>query len=127
MRLTIHIDTDSAAFDGAAAGPEVARILRDIADRAEAAGADADATGPVRDINGNTVGRVLIYDADDIRYRLEDLDAGRSTYFNDVNASAVPDAVAEIRDGRGRPFLWAENADDAVAVVKALQVATGTV
>jgi hypothetical protein len=34
MKFHVHIDTGNAAFEGAA-GPELARILRDIADTVE--------------------------------------------------------------------------------------------
>jgi hypothetical protein len=57
--FTLEIDTANAAFANAALeddpGPEVARILRSIADKI-----DEDRIGgapvPLRDINGNTVG-----------------------------------------------------------------------
>ena len=58
--FSLRIETENAAFCDDLTGepapaPEVARILRDLADRIEA---EADAAGPfrLRDINGNTVG-----------------------------------------------------------------------
>jgi hypothetical protein len=51
-KFRVEIDTFNAAFEDGA-HQEVARILREIADRVEQ-GSDG---GPVRDINGNTVGR----------------------------------------------------------------------
>lgn len=50
-RFTLTIDTDNAAFDPDPA-PEVARILRQTADRVEA----GVTSGAARDINGNRVG-----------------------------------------------------------------------
>jgi hypothetical protein len=52
FRLTIH--TDSAAFDGADCGPELARILRGLADRLESG--TGIPLGVLRDVNGNKVG-----------------------------------------------------------------------
>jgi hypothetical protein len=56
-QITITIQTGNAAFEDAPAS-EVARILRDLADRFENEGA-LDAT-PLRDHNGNKVGVVRI-------------------------------------------------------------------
>lgn len=53
--ITITIHTDGAAFDPDPR-PEVARILRDLADRLEA-GHDPE---KLRDINGNAAGEVTI-------------------------------------------------------------------
>ncbi|USN14482.1 hypothetical protein PAPPERLAPAPP_01130 [Brevundimonas phage vB_BpoS-Papperlapapp] len=49
----LEIDTGNAAFDDDAKPGELARILRDLADKIEN-GADM---GAVRDVNGNRVGR----------------------------------------------------------------------
>lgn len=58
MRVTITFSCDGAAFDEPAT--EIARILREIAKRAER-GDDAPAPGlSVFDINGNRVGQWLI-------------------------------------------------------------------
>lgn len=49
----LEFETDSAAFDGAEF-PEIAEVLRKLADRIE----NPDRTeGLIRDSNGNTVGR----------------------------------------------------------------------
>jgi hypothetical protein len=48
----VSIRTDNAAFEEGDRGAEVARILRDVADRLE----DGFEAGSVRDINGNLVG-----------------------------------------------------------------------
>jgi hypothetical protein len=49
--FTLTIETDNAAFnDGGNA--EVARLLREVAERVE----DSTTDGTVKDINGNTVG-----------------------------------------------------------------------
>lgn len=55
-KITITIETGNAAFDDAPA-TEVGRILRDLADRFEFNGVVPQ---HLRDINGNTVGTVLI-------------------------------------------------------------------
>ena len=57
----IRFDTGNAAFDGMDRGPEIARILRLMADRIEARGAATDgAEWAVRDRNGNTVGALVL-------------------------------------------------------------------
>lgn len=56
MRYFVEIHTDSAAFEEP--GPEVARILRELAGRVESYTFDNPETvSPVRDINGNYCGR----------------------------------------------------------------------
>lgn len=55
-RFTVTIHTGNAAFDEAPA-TEIARILSDLAKRLENNGL---VDGPLRDINGNTVGGVVI-------------------------------------------------------------------
>ena len=51
----LEFETDSAAFDGAEF-PEIAEVRRKLADRIE----NPDRTeGPIRDSNGNTIGRWL--------------------------------------------------------------------
>ena len=50
--FTLKINTDNAAFEDA--GPEVARILRDLARQIETEAGEA--SGRLRDLNGNTVG-----------------------------------------------------------------------
>ena len=53
--LQIKFDTDNAAFDGEDLTGEVARILRQLADKIE----NQEFSGkfqPVRDINGNAIG-----------------------------------------------------------------------
>ena len=56
-KITIEIDTSNAAF-GCDESEEVARILRDAAHRIEMYGDRAE--GPLRDLNGNTVGKLII-------------------------------------------------------------------
>lgn len=53
MRFNLDFDMDNAAFEGDAAEGEVARILRNIAEKIEIAGLTE---GAVYDINGNRVG-----------------------------------------------------------------------
>lgn len=56
MTLTIKMECDNAAFDRAP-GFEVARILRELADKfQENDPIDPGYFGPVKDINGNRVG-----------------------------------------------------------------------
>lgn len=55
-RITIRIETGGAAFDNNNMG-EVARILRDLADRAERDGIEH---GRIMDANGHTCGQVLV-------------------------------------------------------------------
>lgn len=61
MRLTITIDCGNAAF-GDEPGPEVARILRQLAGDFEDAGDFLPGTAEkrLRDVNGNACGRVTV-------------------------------------------------------------------
>ena len=59
MNIKITINTDNAAFKDNPTG-EVCRILRDLADRADDYGIEN--TERLRDINGNTVGKVTVED-----------------------------------------------------------------
>ncbi len=52
-RFRMNFEMVNAAFDEGAAGDEVARILREAADKA----ADGRDEGIVYDINGNAIGR----------------------------------------------------------------------
>ena len=63
MKLTITIDLGNAAFEGDQAGPSVAGILRRIADDLGETAAEISLEFGglgLRDINGNTVGRVEV-------------------------------------------------------------------
>ena len=66
MTLRITIDMDNAAFDEQNCGHEVARILKEIGGRAkECTRKDFESCGitsSVRDINGNTVGKMEVTD-----------------------------------------------------------------
>ena len=53
--LKVKINTENQAFDQAE-GQEVARILRDLADRLENLDKLQECQLPLRDLNGNTVG-----------------------------------------------------------------------
>lgn len=59
--ITITINTDNAAFGETEddVNREVARILREVADRAVYAPTEFDAH-PIRDANGNAVGSIQI-------------------------------------------------------------------
>ena len=52
--LKLKINSENAAFDQE--GQEVARILRDLADRLENLDKLQECQQPLRDLNGNTVG-----------------------------------------------------------------------
>lgn len=54
----VKLETGNAAFDGDDKPVEIARILRQIAERVE----NGQKSGPIHDINGNRVGR---YDTSD--------------------------------------------------------------
>ena len=60
MNLTIT-NTDNAAFDGGNKGVELARILREIAEKIE----NGVTSGACWDINGNKVGYWSRFDDDD--------------------------------------------------------------
>lgn len=55
-RFQLWINTDNAAFEGEDKAAEVARILRDIADKVEREGVQWHFQ-TIRDVNGNDVGR----------------------------------------------------------------------
>ena len=61
--MTLKIATDNAAFADGEGPHEIARILRELADKVTSSDFRVDTfennyneSGPVRDINGNTVG-----------------------------------------------------------------------
>jgi hypothetical protein len=62
MKATITISMDNAAFADDAAGEEVARILRNLADKIGGEGVHqiAGANITLRDVNGNTVGKFTV-------------------------------------------------------------------
>lgn len=59
MNYRLEMRTDNAAFGESVLerGAEIARILRDAADRAER----GSIGGTIRDANGNTVGDFIVY------------------------------------------------------------------
>lgn len=57
-KFKIEIDTSSAAFDPNP-GPELALLLREIANRAQLLEPKHYFTAPIRDTNGNTVGKCI--------------------------------------------------------------------
>lgn len=56
MKFQVVIDVENAAFELENRGNELARILRQVADKVEAA-SQGRSMGDLRDINGNWVGR----------------------------------------------------------------------
>ena len=52
----LTIKTGNSAFADGNTGPELARILRNLADRVERIGWDDSMGGAIKDANGNTVG-----------------------------------------------------------------------
>ena len=54
--IKVILKTGNAAFEAENYGPEVARILRDLADQFEVSSADDLQDINLRDINGNKVG-----------------------------------------------------------------------
>jgi len=61
-KFELNIATDNAAFDNASGGAdEVARLLREAADKVESGGLSGQER-PLRDINGNTVGAFFYAD-----------------------------------------------------------------
>lgn len=55
--FTLQIATDNAAFEGDDRKTEIARILRDVADRLE----QGKFVGRLLDVNGNHVGRAELF------------------------------------------------------------------
>jgi hypothetical protein len=62
-KFTVAFCTDNAAFEGDSAGYEIARILRELADRVEDSGLVDGVVQRIRDINGARVGYAA-YEAD---------------------------------------------------------------
>lgn len=62
MRISLEFDTDGAAFDDPDGAPDATEIRRVFAAAAETAVAlswrESTFSMPIRDINGNTIGRV---------------------------------------------------------------------
>ena len=60
--IRIEINTDNAAFDGDDKPAEIARMLRDIADRLESGSIETDYEHlqGIRDINGNITGSLEV-------------------------------------------------------------------
>jgi len=66
MRFSLSFSMDGAAFDGGDNSvDEVVRILHTLADRFDAYGVNGVAVdGPVRDVNGNTIGSWEVTESD---------------------------------------------------------------
>lgn len=65
MRLELHVSMDGAAFRDSTAPPfEVARILREAADRIDGYGTLLDETVRLRDSNGNRVGFFVVTESE---------------------------------------------------------------
>ena len=65
MVFTIKIDCDNAAFEECT-GVEVARIIRDAAERIDGRPLCEGNSQPLRDVNGNTVGHFDVWETADI-------------------------------------------------------------
>lgn len=88
--FTLSIHTDNAAFDGDDMRPELARILRAVADRIESGNVDAYTDYAAKDVNGNTVGT----------FRWDDRPAVvKFSHLITFESSAYDDAVATYTDG----------------------------
>lgn len=61
MRLVLRLNAEGAAFEGNGAAPEIARILRNLADRLEEHLPVPGDRFVLRDINGNDVGYLERY------------------------------------------------------------------
>lgn len=59
MKLKISIDMENAAFEDCN-GNEVARILKQLAERLECEALDTDYNMPLGDLNGNCVGNAKV-------------------------------------------------------------------
>ncbi len=59
MRFELHLGMDNAAFEEVP-GFELARILRELADKVEVATPEVGAVLRLRDINGNRVGVAMV-------------------------------------------------------------------
>jgi hypothetical protein len=63
MKFTIVLECDNAAFEGAAGGPEVCRILRQLAQDLDAmsylGAPELNHPWTLHDVNGNRVGRCI--------------------------------------------------------------------
>jgi hypothetical protein len=60
MKFKLEFTCDNAAFDGDDRAHEIARILLALARRIEGEGINTNADIPVRDINGNRIGRAIL-------------------------------------------------------------------
>lgn len=58
--FTVSIACNGAAFDGENSGAEIARILRQIAERIELDSEGVEFSMNLRDVNGNTVGDAVM-------------------------------------------------------------------
>ena len=61
MKFTLEIDMDNAAFEGQN-GAESARILDTLTKRLSEYNLETGDTFPLRDLNGNSVGRAVVYE-----------------------------------------------------------------
>lgn len=65
MDFSVQFCTDNAAFADGDAGYEIARILRDLADKIEENGLVEGVVQRIRDINGNRVGYAVLQEGGD--------------------------------------------------------------
>ena len=92
MRLTVYIDTDNDMFHPDA-GPEVARILTELANEYATVGLPTKTETFIKDLNGNNVGRIS--EGTIARLRLAHRDGAGIIIFLGDRA----DLVGDLRDG----------------------------
>jgi hypothetical protein len=64
MKFMLEIDCDNSAFEGEGLCFEIARILQDATDRVFGGAVHPGSKHPLRDINGNSVGRFELTETD---------------------------------------------------------------
>lgn len=62
MRFEVHIGMDNAAFEDEGKENELARILRELADRVESSELEPQDVMRLLDVNGNRVGFAVVQD-----------------------------------------------------------------
>ena len=97
MRVQVNISSDNAAFSGAAGRPEVARLLRQTADRIEA----GEDIGRLMDYNGNGVGRFDCEEPQTAQCEAEDWNTGQCVHEAGQSGECLDD-TGELVSGNQR-------------------------